>query len=140
MKKLLSISLGFTLGLIAASLQAAEIKYGDPSSWKAPKEEYSSIETQCEKDKNPDACFKLALLRSHGPKDSNNIADLAGNSAVACRRGSAEGCALFYEMLQIYPSVDFGKEVYFYADRGEIGKLMNVKNDEDAIKKLKEAL
>ena len=138
MKKLLSIPLGFALGLFAASLQASDITYGDPSSWRAPEEEYSSIASQCEKDRNPEACFKLALLRAHGPKGSNNIADLAGNSGVACRRGSAEGCALFYEMLQIYPSVDFGRELACYADRGEIGKFMNVKSDEDSIKKLRD--
>ena len=68
MKKLLSIPLGFALGLFAASLQASDITYGDPSSWRAPEEEYSSIASQCEKDRNPEACFKLALLRAHGPK------------------------------------------------------------------------
>ena len=140
MKQLFSISLGVALGLGAAFLQASEIKYEDPNSWKAPEEEYSRISSKCEKDKNPDACYKLALLRSHGRRNTNNIADLAGNSAVACRRGSAEACSVFFEMLNVYPPVDFGKELASYADRGEIGKFMNVQSDEDSIKKLKDFL
>lgn len=138
MKQLLSISLGLALGLSAASLHASEINFADPTSWNVPFEEYTKIRINCEKNKNPDDCYKFALLMWNTDKNGDYVSTLSGNSAVACRRGSSEGCTLFYEMSKICHADELGWLAGFYAEESEKKRLDYVKDDKDAADKGRE--